>query len=298
MPFGFKTFVVSGTRDDTEGASKLVQELKDFMISVGWTLTEDRSDQAGADHFVVLESNGEDSNFPTFYMVVHSGNSISAPIADTINVFPSTAWDTSTHAVPSSGVRIGPTNNASPLDVDSNGNTDIWLSGDSEGLCCVSKKQGVNTYDSLFFGRANSFRPVSENPYPLYTAGVNGIAIDATPNSVDGIGGQPPKAFTGTSAILTLGPLFATSDSPYNIGAATSIYYAAPLGMWYNLGTGGPGPSLDRSGAMGTARNAWVGAGTNQSLLQASKLTASGTFGKQVYQAFTATAESLIMRIE
>ncbi len=298
MPFGFQTFVVSGTRDDTEGASKLIQDMSTFMVSLGWTVTDDRSDQAGTAHKVVLESNGEGNNFPTFFMIVHSGSSTSASTGqDTVNVLPATAYDVAAHAVPSSGVQVPAASNTSPIDVDSNGNTNIWISGDSEGIVVVSQRSSSSSYDSLYFGRANSVRSVAENSYPLYTAGVNGIAIDVTPGVVEGIGGQPPEVFTGSGDILAIGYLFNT-EQPYNIGAATSIYFAAPIFIWYNDTTGGPGPSNQRRGAMGTARNAWIGAGSNQSMLQASKLIASGTFGKQVYQAFTATSESLIMRIE
>lgn len=299
MPFGFKTFVVSGTRSDTEGASKLVQELSTFMVSVGWTVTDDRTDQPGISHKMVLQSNGEDSNFPTYYMIVHSGNS-ATPTADqdTINILPATAYDVGAHAVPASGVEVPNNNNIAPIDVDSNGNTDIWMSGDSEGVAIVTKKQGGNVYDSTFFGRANSVRTVEENPYPLYTAGVNGIAVDPTPTAVKGIGGQPPQLFTGSSDIVALAYSFATNDAPYNIGAATSIYFASPIVLVHGDTTGGVPPDLHRRGIIGTARNVWVSAGSNQSLLQASKLTASGTFGKQVYQAFTTTAESLVMRIE
>ena len=295
MTFGFKTFVVSGTRPDTEGASKLVQELTGFMVSdLGWVLEDDQSDQAGADHFIVVRSNGEEGTYPTFFMQVSSGTGTSASLnQDVANVAPATAWDSAAHAVPSSGVSALVANSG-PMDVDSNGNTQIWISGDSEGVVVITKRESTDTYDSLFFGRANPVLPVDQNPYPLYTAGAAGAAINVTSSQPRGIGGQPPVAFTSIGDLDALVVGLASTNQPYNLGTATSIFAAVPIVLVYNDTT----PEPDLKGVMGTARSVWAGAGSSEGMLQASELTASGTFGKQVYKAFTLTSASIIIRTE
>jgi hypothetical protein len=294
MTFGYQELTISGSRADTEGTVEFIRNLKTFMLDRGWTTTEDRTDQAGhADGHtrLVMQSNGEAGEYPTFYMVVISGSS-ATPATNLTYFQMATAYDTGAHEVPASGVLtdefpVG----VSFLNTRSQEDYYVWMSGDSEALAIVTR-QSPSTYDSILIGRANSFMSVADNPYPLYLISLATAAITTADagTRMRGVGGNPP-ARHGSSEMESLAYSVATNNQPYQLGPAHSIYFAGPLLLVYDDG------SPVRKGAFGTVRNAWDGVGTAAGLLQEGRLTASGTSGVQTYRVFTgSTTHSLIMR--
>lgn len=312
MVFTFRKVVVSGTQEGVEGASAAIQELNTFMQDAGWTLVDDRSAESatGTDsthHKIVWSSNGEQGNYPTFYVTAYSGiNSVIDN--DRVSFDVHTAYDVGTHTFPASGVRAadsgltGIAGNATSVQVRSqDDDTELYISGDSEMVHFVTRKaidnSASNTMDSISFGRFNSFMPVDENPYPLLvnSDGTLGGGVVVRNFNARGVGGNPPTGFNtgGDMEVLDYG--LADNNHPYNLGSANDIWLALPLLVTYDETT------VPRSGIAGTIRNGWIGAEADV-LDNLSVLTASGSFGSQKYQSFTraipGNVESLILRIE
>jgi len=290
MPFSYRNATISGGSDDTlEGASAFIQTVEDVLVNeMGWVVEDDQTASAGASHKLILRSNGEGSEFSTFYVVLTSGTGGGTANLNAITMQMATAWDSSAHVVPSSGVET--VFAQTRLNTRSQEDFEFWISGDSEGVVFITR-QNPSTYDSLSFGRANSFYSQTVNPFPLYVMGdTSNIILSASNGAVRAIGGKTPRAFIGFEC-NTL-PYFnlTAANQPYRQSGASSIFVALPVLFNYRDST----PLA--KGSAGTLRNSWSGAGSNENMLQESTLVASGTFGVQTYRAFTTTSDSLIIR--
>lgn len=293
MVFVYRNFTVSGTRPDTEGTSKFIQEAKSFLEAAGWTTVDDRTAQPGADHKLVMSSQGEESTYPTFYMILTSGLGTATAGQSDTSFQVATDWNVGSHSVPADGV-VSPiaVGNPSYVSTYSQQDWEVWMSGDSEGVVFVTRQSA--TYDSIAAGRLNQFSSVEEDPYPLYINGsISALITVENATYLRGIAGNPPQALGANSEAEIKTFAFASTNQPYQLGSVTSIYLAAPLVLyWDDL-------SPIRKGLVGTLRNAWAGAGSNAGMLEEGTLVASGTFGKQVYRAFlSGTTDSLIIRQE
>ncbi len=294
MGFQYRDFTISGTRSDTEGTSKFIQEAKLFLEAAGWTTHDDNTTAAGASHQLVMSSAGEGSSLPTFYMVLTSGTGGPTPAQNSVHFQMATGWDAGTHSVPAGSVIADDTvANNSVLNTRTSEKYQVWMSGDAEGVAFITR-QGTTSYDSMCVGRANPFTPESEDPYPLYIHGSAGVQIIVeSASAVRGIAGNPPRPFVVNSEMDIKTITFGTNNQPYQIGSVTSIFFAHPLVIMVDDAT----PL--RKGALGTVRNAWAGSGSNTGMLAEGTLVASGTFGKQVYRAFLqGVTDSLIIRQE
>ncbi|MBD3260424.1 MAG: hypothetical protein GF334_01880 [Candidatus Altiarchaeales archaeon] len=314
MVFTFRQVIVSGTQEGVEGVSAALQELNTFMQDAGWSLVDDRSAEPGTNidsthHKIVWSSNGEQGNYPTFFVTAYSGTGTPTD-SSRISIDVHSAYDVGTHTFPASGVRSASTNltgigsTQSAVQVRSqDDNTELYISGDSEMVALVTRKTIDNsagtTMDSICFGRFNSFMSVNENPYPLLVNGdstVGGGVVTTNFNSVRGIGGNPPAGFNQNNDMEVLAHQFTSNQQPYDLGSANDVWVALPFLVTYDDTS-----PIPRSGIAGTVRNAWVGA-ESFILNNLSILTASGTFGVQKYQAFNhetfSNVSSLIIRIE
>ncbi len=294
MPFTYREFTISGSRDDTEGTAKFIQEAKLFMEEAGWTTFDDNTTAAGASHQLVMSSTGEGNDLPTFYVVLTSGSGGASTGQNLTHFQVANDWDAGAHSVPAGGL-ISPStvSTNSTFNTRSQADYNVWLSGDSEGLAFITR-QGTTTYDSVAFGRLNTFTSLDEDPYPLYvhTSPSSLVQVENTIN-VRGIAGNPPRILDANSEAEIIAIAFGSNNQPYQLGSVTSIFLAAPLVLMWDDGV------PIRKGAIGTLRNAWAGAGSNAGMLAEGTLIASGTFGKQVYRAFLqASADSLIIRQE
>lgn len=303
MVFNFRKVIISGTTPGVEGVSVFLQEAKTFLEGAGWTTVEDRSGQAGSSdssltHKIVFSSKGESGDNPTFYMTLFSGVAEAAANSQ-VSFLVHTAYDTVTHQVPSSGISSNAThsqNNNTPLAVRSTDSvSEVWMSGDADAVTFVVKRISNSTFDSATVGKWKSFYSRQEEPYGLF------INSSATTNihtgtlaAWQGVFGEPPRRCDGTTSTPSLGGLvisLATTQQPYNAGAATSIFQAVPI-----LATLTDN-AADQQGILGMLPNTWEGVGTNHGLLSESVLTSSGTdFGARTYRAFCLTANSLIIR--
>jgi hypothetical protein len=304
MAFLYRTVMVSGTLPDKEGVSLGMEAISLFLQDVGWNLIDDRSAEPAtgvpSTHMkYVFSSNGEQGQYPTFFLTLYSGTS-AAQNSDAMGHQVHTAYDVGAHDVPASGVvsdtLLGYVSNSLQIESQTE-NMQLWMSGDSEMVHIVSKRETTlnsTTMDNVYFGRYNSFEPIYENPYPLIAqGGTNTIVTDQI--NARGIGGNPPRAFAQNTDMTTFAALITTGQQPYNIGAVDSIFVALPLLVVYN------DTSPVGKGVSGTIRNGWKGTSPSAGLLNLSFLTASGTFGEQIYQSFsridTPGVSSLILRV-
>jgi hypothetical protein len=306
MVFLYRTVTISGTLPDKEGVSAGMAEISTFLQDVGWNLIDDRSAEPAtgtpATHMkYVFSSTGEQGQYPTFFLTLFSGTGGTTANLDVMGHQVHTAYDVGAHDVPSSGVVsdtfMGYVSNSLTIESQSE-NMHLYMSGDSEMVHIVSRKQITNnstTMDNIMVGRFNSFLSIDESPYPLIAHGGTSTIVTAQ-TSARGIGGNPPQAFDANSEMLTLAALVLTNQTPYNIGAADSIFIATPLLVVYT------DASPLRKDVAGTIRNGWRGTTpTTANMLNLSFMTASGTFGEQIYQSFTradnGTIPSLILRV-
>jgi hypothetical protein len=304
MVFLYRRIVVSGTLPDKEGVSLGLSEISTFLQDVGWNLIDDRSAEPAtgvrSTHMkYVFSSNGEQGQYPTFFLTLFSGTS-AAQNSDAVGHQVHTAYDVGTHDIPASGVvsdtLLGYVSNSLQIESQTE-NMQLWMSGDSEMVHIVSERETTKnstTMDNVYFGRYNSFEPIYENPYPLIAqGGTNTIVTDQI--NARGIGGNPPRAFAQNTDMTTFAALITTGQQPYNIGAVDSIFVALPLLVVYN------DTSPVGKGVSGTIRNGWKGTSPSAGLLNLSFLTASGTFGEQIYQSFSrednTSVSSMILRV-
>ena len=299
MPFTFKHLVISGTRSDTQGPSKFIQEARIFLEDAGWVMVDDRTSQAGSvnpalTHKMVFSSNGEAGNFPTFYLTIFSGTGAGSALADNPFLM-HTAYDLGSNTVPASGAVTHPSASlpaGNTLTMGVNVNTEVWMSGDSNGVAFVTSEIGSPNFDSMAVGKAQVFNPPEIEPYGLYVQGSNNTSISVG-NSQGGrvIAGNPPlSSKTGTGDYSFLRIILGSTNQPYDIGSANSIYYAAPLVAFADV-------TATERGAIGMLQNVWESAGTNGGMLQQATLTASGVGGVRTYLSFSAgTTASLIIR--
>jgi len=296
MSFNYQNFTISGSRPEVEGTSEFVTKAKEFLEGVGWITEDDRRTQPGSavdadTHKIVMKSDGEDNTLPNFYMTIASGTT-STPASNTLSFMMSTGYDVGTHDVLPSDAKINDNLGAagSVLNAPSLVDYEVWMSGDSEGVVFITRN--ASTYGSCYIGRCKQFTNEDIDPYPLYMI-ANGSALAAATSTARVITGNPPSAAQAASEAESLGIQFATANQPYtgDHTSVDSIYLAMPLIITMDDGT----PL--RKGVVGTAQNVWQGAGTSAGMLQEGTLTASGSFGVQVYRAFTvSTVRSLIIR--
>lgn len=297
MVFRYKLVTVSGTQEGVEGVSAGINEITTYLQEVGWNLVDDRRSQAASNdisltHKVVFSSNGEEDNYPTFFLTLVSGTS-TATDQNAVTFLAHTAYDLTAHDVPASGVSSGPNNKPSAVERlqirSQDDDTEIYMSGDSEMVHFITRRVNLNnissTMDNVMVGRFNSFMSIEDNPYPLIANGSTGITITTAEFSeVRGTGGNPPEAFDASGSMEVRNYVINTAQQPYNIGAADTVFNALPLLVSYNSASIG-------KGIAGTIRNAWA-LPANVGVLNLGNLIASGTFGIQEYLSFTVEPNS------
>jgi len=305
MVFKYKLATVSGTQEGVEGVSAAINEITDYLQQAGWSLVDDRRSQPGSldialTHKVVFSSNGEEDNYPTFFLTVTSGNNASAN-SNGVNFLVHTAYDLSAHDVPASGVSSGPGNKPAGVETlqvrSQDDDTEIYMSGDSEMVHFVTRRVNSNnissTMDNVMVGRFNSFMDLEENPYPLLTNGSSFIIITTEEFvEVRGVGGNPPESFDASTDMEIRTFAVNSLQQPYNIESADTVFTALPLVVSYTS-------AGVRKGVAGTVRNGWRVPG-GVGVFNLGVLVASGTFGVQEYLAFldepTQSTPALIVR--
>jgi len=297
MSFQYQNFTISGSRDEIEGTSEFVTRLRNSMESAGWVIEDDRRTQAGSatdadTHKIVMKSEGEDDSLSTFYLTIASGVS-SVQNSNVVSFMMSTGYDVGTHDVPSSDAKIPANLGGSDfLNTRTSQDYEIWMSGDSEGVVFITR-QSPATYASCYIGRCNQFTSIALDPHPLYIVAGNTTLVTKS-TSAKVIAGNPPEAAAAVSEGESIGISYTAADQPYT-GVHTSvnsIFVATPLVITMDDAA----PSI-RKGMVGTVRNAWQAAGTTSDMLAEGTLTASGSFGVQIYRAFpVSTVSSLIIR--
>lgn len=290
MTFAYRQVTISGHRIGTEGTSKAINEIVDVMVNgMGWVLEDDRRNQAGsatlsATHKVALRSNlGESGDQPQWHVVLTSGTAAAAP-SDAIGCQISTAYDTTAHDVPGSGIET-PTDHTSQLiATDSDGQFILWISGNKDGVVLVTHEQGQ--FNWLTFGRTQHFLSNNLEPYGLYV--VSQASINPTIGNVPGIAGEPPQAFAVGEGQFLSYTLATTNQPQYNLGEREAIFTAFPVIFAVNDGT------PVRKGAIGIASNFWSAVTENAGIISPTEFVVSGT--SERYMAFGGPTATLVVR--
>ena len=235
MTFSYREVTVSGNSVGVEGTAKLIQLIKEVMVDeMGWVQTDDQTNRAGTSHQLTLQSTGEAAALPTYYLILTSGTGSSAAVGqDVINVRAATAWNSTTHQVPSSGVGNPTTSGTVTLSTDSNGSFTAWISGDKDAVTIVSKPTAAATYDCFHYGNINQITSTAFDRTPIYLVGDSATSVDVVANST-----TDTYSFLNSTTVLTsaeadfeslyINPLD-SSQAPNNIFGSTEAYVALPL---------------------------------------------------------------------
>lgn len=290
MSFYFHQTTISGGRFDTEGTAAGIQEIARVMTNhMGWTTHDDRTNQAGANHKMVLRTVGEDPG-PAFYLIMTSGSSGGSVGQNEIGMQIATAWDETTHAVPASGVIAPTATTSSYLITSTNGFYSLAMSGDKDAVLLHTRVDDVG--DRVFFGRCKNFLPTSLEPYGLYLLSDNNNNAALTDQTTTkAIVGNPPIALEGSSDAVLLSFGFSTTNEP-RIGIASSA--VAPIFTAFPVVLFAQNTSPVEKGAIGIARNAWAFLNNTAGLNDEMIFTVSGS--SETYMAFIGTSESFVIR--
>lgn len=291
MTFAYRQVTISGHRNGTEGTSKALNEIVDVMVNgMGWVLEDDRRNQAGsatlsATHKVALRSNlGESGDQPQWHVVLTSGIAAAAP-SDFIGCQISTAYDTTAHDVPGTGIETPTDHTSVRIDTDADGQFVLWISGNKDGVVLVTHEQGQ--FNWLTFGRTQHFLTTSLEPYGIYTVSAS-TSINPTIGNVAGIAGEPPQSFTTTEGLFLSYTLSSTNQPQYNLGEREAIFTAFPVIFAVN------DVSPVRKGAIGICPNFWSAVTENAGIISPTEFVVSGT--SERYMAFGGTTATLVIR--
>ncbi len=291
MAFAFREVTISGGRNDTEGTSTALNEIRDVLLNeMGWVEEDDRRTQAGSSnvantHKVVFNADGgEDGTGPNWFLTVTSGTTAGVG-SDLLGIQVASAYDVSTHDTAASGVEIPTTHTTITLGADSNGYFNLWVSGDKDSVVFISNPR--NSYTHVIAGRGLLFLDTNAEPFGLYLKGA--ANTDPLSTSVRSIVGSPPVALAGTNEGEFLAPNLATTNEPrIGLGQEEAIFTILPITHLAD------DTSPVRKGAIGVVKNMWTGVNHSGGWIKESLLTISGS--NQIYLAFPQTSDTLVVR--
>jgi len=246
MSFAFREVVISGSRPDTEGSARGIQELTTAMETMGWTIHDDRTAQPSPNHKMVLYNNqGEDATASGIYMVLTSGTN------DEIGVQVSTGWNASTHVLEGvySPLTAGPTS----IQTDEDATYMMWVAGDKDAIAVFTKTEDI--YTGLVAGRAVPFMDTDYEPYGVYVreSFPNSPVIPAT-SPVYGLVGTTPTAITTSNQASIIFPgTFGTADEPRTAlqhDWEDVVFTALPMIFMVDIDN-------DNKGAIGFVKHLW-----------------------------------------
>lgn len=279
MVFGYTNATLSGVVPGNEGVADLIQAIGGFLTgTLGWTETEDRTDQAGSNHKLILQSNGEDNDASTFYLVLTSGSNV-------VGFQGATFWDTGTHTV-GSGVESPSAATTVTLNAGSDKIIHYWLSGDKDSVNFITRVNG--DYDGIHYGLIEPFTSSANDPFPVYLVGTSAVTVDVTVDTTNGA-----HSFLDGTTALTANEAdweavfpnpVGTDQAPGNIFGATENFVGFPV----IAGVSDASPT--RRAVRGFSKNLWVTIGPSNSSLTQEDIFDPGT-GK-TYQVFFDGANS------
>ncbi len=291
MAFAFREVTISGGRNDTEGTSKALNEIRDVLLNeMGWVEEDDRRTQAGSSnvantHKVVFNSDGgEDGTGPNWFLTVTSGTT-AAVATDVLGIQVASAYDVGTHDTAGSGVEIPVAHSTITLNSDSDGYFNLWISGDKDSVVFLANPR--NDYRFVIAGRGLHFLDDNAEPFGLYLHGSSNT--NPLSSSIRSIVGSPPVALAGTNEGEFIAPGLLIGNEPrIGLGQDEAIFTILPITHMVD------DTSPVRKGAIGVVRNMWVGVTQNAGWIKESLLTISGS--SQTYLAFPQTTTSLVIR--
>lgn len=260
MSFYFQETVVSGTRTDTHGVMKMIDDITTAMTTMGWSIYDDLR-TTHPDKKIVLSSTGEDTTSSGIYLVVSSGTT------EALYVQLANSWDNSGHTF--DDLYIDDTAGSVLLIADHDGPAALWCSGDLDSVTLMSKARGSYTF--VIAGRGANFYGPDLEPWGVYlTYGTAGMAASYASN-VRGICGNPPRTFdSGEAEFLSYG-LVATNEPRTGLGGDEAVWTACPI-----LFTVDDNSPLAK-GAIGIVKNAWSCRGQDTGISSEMVFTVDGS---------------------
>ncbi len=119
--------------------NNMLIKVKDTLVSMGWTLYDDHSGDALP--YYVFKSNGESGTEMDMYIRLRWVNT-----TNKLDIHSFRYWDAGTHT----GTTYGYNSAYCQLNVDDNTTFDVWVYGNKDFVCLVTKVTGV--YDFKAFG--------------------------------------------------------------------------------------------------------------------------------------------------
>ncbi len=292
MAFAFRQVTISGHRADTEGTSKLLDEVTDVLINeMGWILEDDRRAQAGnanitLTHKVVFNSNGGEAiDQQNWFFTLVSGTT-STVGSDFVSMQLHSAYDTGTHDTAASGVETPSAHASLQLGADSNGPYTLWISGNKDGVVLVTKSRG-SVKSWMTAGRSQHFLDDTLEPFGIYINAVS-TTYTAAQTSVRSIVGDTPIALqAGLDGEFLAYTLAATNEPRSGLGNSEGIWTALPLVHTAD------NTSPSQKGAIGICSNFWAATSNSTGIGEPTEFVVSGT-GER-YLAF-GSATSLVIR--
>lgn len=293
MTYAYKRVTVSGINIGTEGTSKAISLITDFLVNdCGWILEDDRRSQGGsatlsATHKVVLRNNkGENGDTPEWYITLASGVGAAAANSN-IDCFIHTAYDVGTHTVPASGLStpLQTVRNGVTFVVDTDGYFNMWMFGDKDGFVVVNNE--LNTQQMLIAGRVYPLLSDTYEPYGIYLT-TQSNSFSPLHTSIRSIIGQPPLAITTASegSFLWHAPT-ATQEPRLGLPSNREPTFALlPILFVASNAT--------NKGAIGIVRHVFGAVPESVGWVEGSILTASGS--GRTYIAFTEGTATSVFR--
>lgn len=289
MAFGYTTVTISGVLPTVDVPIEFMRFAKDYLTgTLGWTLTEDRSTQAGANSKIILHSNGEDNTASTFYLVLSSGT-------DGVDIQAATFWNTSTHTV-GSGVATPTTQTSATIPATQAKITKYWISGDKDAVTFIGRRSG--NYFGSHVGRIRSLYPASADPFPIYVVGAgNSFGVDtlSSTNSSASSFLDATSALIGGECdwepIIGVGETLGSDQTPDNVFGSMERFTCFPL----IVGISDNSPV--RRSVRGFSTNIWVTMGPGSSSMDAEDVFRAAD-GKtyQVFFGSTTAQRAVVIR--
>jgi hypothetical protein len=284
MGFYFQETVISGSRSDTHGVRKGMDDIETAMTAMGWSTYDD--ERASATSRLIMYNEGGETTSSGIYLVVTSGTT------EILYFQLANSWDNVGHTFDDLYIPAAEAN--AYMQVDHDASWVLWVSGDKDSVTFVSKTRGA--YGHVIAGRGAKFYDDDFEPYSCYILtnpnivhtfrGAGDPANHLTRARV--IAGNPPRTHeTGEAEFLKYA--IGTNNEPrIGMGQDDTVFTATPI-----LYTADDASPLAK-GALGIVKNAWVISPYSAGVHDEMRFTVEGS--SEEYMAFQGTTVSLLIR--
>lgn len=278
MVFVYNEVTVSGGNEGVVGAAGVINALADTLVAAGWSIDDDRRDQAGSasltttHKIVFVNDGGEEGTHPNIYITLTSGTSASQN-QTVVGMQISGAYDNVSHTVPASGVKHPDTTTLFQLrtfNVDPDGYNRLWMAADKDQITFVNNYAG-DQLPLVMIGRVHKFLDDDLEPYGAVIFSPGSMA-PVSNGALGLVGNNPVETITAISDGDMRAMTFSVAAEPRaGLGNSEAIFTATPP-LW-TIDDASP----LRKGAIGHPRHCFVGASQTAGLPPFGTAVVSGT---------------------